>query len=78
MKWTDDRQFLLASLSAQGLSAAEIAERVGATKDQVASAMNRYGLFARAGRDRQAVTGRKRLKQRSRISLAPLRWMASP
>jgi len=76
MNWTTDRQLLLADLSAQGYSAAEIAERVGGSKDAVTSAMTRYGLYAGPGRDRKAVSLRKRQK-RSRISLAPVRWMES-
>jgi len=50
MRWTSDRQRLLADLSARGLSADRIAELMGESRDAVASAMWRYGLFARAKR----------------------------
>jgi hypothetical protein len=76
MKWTTDRQLLLADLSAQGYSAADIAAQIGETKNAVANTMTRYGLYAGPGRDRKAVSLRKRQK-RSRISLAPVRWMES-
>lgn len=57
-RWRHDLhlQKRAAYLSAQGLGAAAIADVLGLTKDAVASAMCRYGLFARTrpGRVRQA------------------------
>jgi hypothetical protein len=46
----------LAAKSAMGMSATEIAKDIGATKDQVASAMTRYGLFASSRPERKSVT----------------------
>lgn len=48
MRWTADRQKLLADLSALGCSAGDIAVLTGERRDAVASAMWRYGLFARS------------------------------
>lgn len=48
MRWTADRQRLLADMSASGLGAGRIAREIGETKSAVANAMGRYGLFARA------------------------------
>lgn len=46
--WRDTRtQTALAALSADGLSAGAIAQMLGCSRDQVAGAMRRYGLFAR-------------------------------
>ncbi len=45
--WTPEIQRRAADLSAQGLSAADIAVKLGVSKDACASAMSRYGLFAR-------------------------------
>ncbi len=45
-RYDDDIQRLMADLSAAGLSAGEIASRLGLTKDAAASAMTRYGLYA--------------------------------
>jgi len=47
INWQDPRrQLRAAKLSREGLSAGRIAELMGATKDAVASAMWRYGLYA--------------------------------
>jgi hypothetical protein len=50
-KWKNPQlQEHLAELSARGMSAAQIAEQIGVTRDAVKSAMSRYGLFASSGR----------------------------
>ena len=48
MRWPPDRRKLLADLSALGFSAGDIARLTGERRAAVASAMWRYGLFARA------------------------------
>lgn len=59
MRWTADRQKLLADLSAHGLSAGEIALTMGETRAAVATAMWRYGCFARSKiRNRPCLSGR--------------------
>jgi hypothetical protein len=56
-RWADTAtQMQLAEMSARGLSAGQIARKVGATKDQVASAMSRYGLFSSSRPERRLVT----------------------
>jgi hypothetical protein len=50
MRWTADRQQLLADLSAHGLSAREIARLSGESVGAVKKVMWRYGLYARAKR----------------------------
>lgn len=45
-RWTHSLLRRAADLSAQGYGATAIAVQLGLTKDQVASAMSRYGLFA--------------------------------
>jgi hypothetical protein len=52
VRWPPDRQKLLADLSARGLSAADIARLMGESRNAVACAMWRYGLFAQAKRSR--------------------------
>jgi hypothetical protein len=50
-RWQDPNlQERLADMSARGMSAAQIAEQIGETRDAVKSAMSRYGLFASTGR----------------------------
>jgi hypothetical protein len=59
MRWSPDRQQLLADLSAAGLSAGDIAILLDDRRNAVASAMYRYGLFAvtrRRSSDAVAVT----------------------
>ncbi len=51
--WTAERQRRAADLSAEGYGATAIAAQLGVTKDAAASAMRRYGLFARPRPSRQ-------------------------
>jgi transposase len=51
-----ERQAALAALSAMGLSAKEIADEIGATRDAVKNALNRYGLYATRRGSRKPVT----------------------
>jgi hypothetical protein len=68
-RWTNPvRQKQLAELSAQGLTAREIAASIGEDPQAVAAALCRYGLQARKG------SGRKR-RSTKRISLAKVRWV---
>jgi hypothetical protein len=67
-RWTDPvRQKQIAELSAQGLSAREIAASIGEDPQAVAAAMCRYGLQARKG------SGRKP-RSTKRVSLAKVGW----
>ncbi len=52
--WTAERQRRAADLSAEGYGATAIAAQLGVTKDAAASAMRRYGLFARPRPGKQA------------------------
>jgi hypothetical protein len=68
-RWTDPvRQKQLADLSAQGLTAREIAAWIGEDPRAVAAAMSRYRLHARRG----GACGQPRAK---RISLADVKWV---
>jgi orotate phosphoribosyltransferase-like protein len=53
IRWTDDLKRRAADLSAAGLSAGAIAAQLDVTKDQAASAMTYYGLYASPARPRQ-------------------------
>ena len=67
-RWADPaRQKQLAELSAQGLSAREIAAAIGEDPQAVAAAMSRYGLNARKG------SGSKP-RRAKRVSLAKMGW----
>ena len=66
-RWIDPlRQKQLADLSAQGLTAREIAALIGEDPQAVAAAMTRYRLHARKG------SGCK--VRRKRVTLAKVRW----
>jgi IS30 family transposase len=68
-RWADPvRQKQITELSAQGLSAREIAAAIGEDPQAVAAAMSRYGLQARRG------SGRKPHSTK-RISLAKVKWV---
>jgi hypothetical protein len=64
-RWQNPQlQERLAELSARGMSAAQIAEQIGETRDAVKSAMTRYGLFASTGRRRIEIgSGRSGVKE---------------
>ena len=67
-RWADPvRQKQLIELSAQGLTAREIAASIGEDPQAVAAAMSRYGLHARKG------SGRKP-RSTKRISVAKVKW----
>ena len=66
-RWTDPvRQKQLADLSAQGLTAREIAALIGEDAQAVAAAMTRYRLHARPGHGKS--------RRRRAVSLAKVRW----
>jgi hypothetical protein len=50
------KQIVLAELSARGLSAGQIAELIGETRNAVKNAMARYGLYASPRRSRKPIT----------------------
>lgn len=50
------KQEVLAILSGQGFSAAQIAEMIGETRNAVKNAMARYGLYASPRGSRKPVT----------------------
>jgi hypothetical protein len=67
-RWTDPvRQKQIAELSAQGLSARQIAAVIGEDPQAVAAAMSRYGLYARQGSG-------GRPPRAKRVSLAKVEW----
>jgi hypothetical protein len=67
-RWADPvRQKQIAELSAQGLSAREIAAAIGEDPQAVAAAMSRYGLNV----CRRSGSKPRRAKQ---ISLAKVQW----